>query len=141
MFKAPTKCIEERILQVNPLMEAFGNAKTIINDNSSRFGKYLDIVFTRNGRVIGAQLHEYLLEKSRVVQQSKSGPFFLDIMFSFFSIASVCRRNERNFHIFYYVYDGLANEVNRLKYHLSHDVKYRFEKWLRLDWLTSAATW
>jgi myosin-3 len=55
---------------VNPLMEAFGNAKTIINDNSSRFGKYLEMIFTKNGRVIGAQINEYLLEKSRVVSQS-----------------------------------------------------------------------
>ena len=69
-LKAPTKCLEEKILQVNPLMEAFGNAKTVINDNSSRFGKYLDMIFTKNGRVVGAQLHEYLLEKSRVVSQS-----------------------------------------------------------------------
>lgn len=68
--RAPTKCLEEKILQVNPLMEAFGNAKTVINDNSSRFGKYLDMIFTKNGRVVGAQLHEYLLEKSRVVSQS-----------------------------------------------------------------------
>ena len=70
ILKAPTKCLEEKILQVNPLMEAFGNAKTVINDNSSRFGKYLDMIFTKNGRVVGAQLHEYLLEKSRVVSQS-----------------------------------------------------------------------
>jgi myosin-3 len=62
--------LEEKILQVNPLMEAFGNAKTAINDNSSRFGKYLDMIFTKNGRVIGAQIHEYLLEKSRVVSQA-----------------------------------------------------------------------
>ncbi len=70
-LKAPTKSLEERILQVNPLLEAFGNAKTIINNNSLRFGKYLDLIYTQNGRVIGAQLHEYLLEKSRVVSQAK----------------------------------------------------------------------
>lgn len=103
--RAPTKCLEEKILQVNPLMEAFGNAKTIINDNSSRFGKYLDLIFTRNGRVIGAQLHEYLLEKSRVVSQSIG---------------------ERNFHIFYYMYDGLTSDTQRSKYHLSHDTKYKY---------------
>ena len=71
LIKAPTKSLEEKILQVNPLIEAFGNAKTFINNNSSRFGKYLDLIYTRNGRVIGAQLHEYLLEKSRVVSQAK----------------------------------------------------------------------
>lgn len=45
--------MEERILQVNPLMEAFGNAKTVINDNSSRFGKYLEVTFSSNGKVLG----------------------------------------------------------------------------------------
>lgn len=68
--KAPNKNLEEKILRVNPLMEAFGNAKTGINDNSSRFGKYLDIAFTRSGSVIGAKLSVYLLEQSRVVFQS-----------------------------------------------------------------------
>ncbi|CAF4948904.1 unnamed protein product, partial [Rotaria sp. Silwood1] len=55
-----------KINQVNPLMEAFGNAKTYINNNSSRFGKYLEIHFSPIGNVLGAHLKEYLLEKSRV---------------------------------------------------------------------------
>lgn len=51
-------------------MEAFGNACTAINDNSSRFGKYLEMKFTPTGAVIGAKISEYLLEKSRVIKQA-----------------------------------------------------------------------
>lgn len=54
---------------MNNLVEAFGNASTIINDNSSRFGKYLEMKFTSSGAVVGAQISEYLLEKSRVIHQ------------------------------------------------------------------------
>ena len=65
--KAPNRNLEDKVLKINQIMEAFGNAKTGINDNSSRFGKYLDIIFTKTGKVTGAKLYVYLLEKSRVV--------------------------------------------------------------------------
>ncbi|XP_032241097.1 myosin-IIIb isoform X3 [Nematostella vectensis] len=89
------KTLEEKILQVNPLMEALGNAQTVINDNSSRFGKFLELHFTSNGALIGAKLSEYLLEKSRIVFQSS---------------------DERNFHIFYYMIAGLAHQKKLEKY-------------------------
>lgn len=77
--QANNRTLREKILQVNPLVEAFGNACTAINDNSSRFGKYLEMKFTPTGAVIGAKISEYLLEKSRVIKQAtyvllRSGP-------------------------------------------------------------------
>lgn len=93
--KAGNRTLEEKILQVNPLMEALGNAQTVINENSSRFGKYLELHFTPNGALRGGMLSEYLLEKSRVVSQS---------------------RGERNFHIFYYMIAGLAYNKKLEKY-------------------------
>ncbi|RMC18563.1 hypothetical protein DUI87_04455 [Hirundo rustica rustica] len=68
--KANNRTLREKILQVNPLVEAFGNACTAINDNSSRFGKYLEMMFTPTGAVMGAKISEYLLEKSRVIKQA-----------------------------------------------------------------------
>ncbi|CAJ0929704.1 unnamed protein product, partial [Mesorhabditis belari] len=72
--------IEEKILASNPIMEAIGNAKTIRNDNSSRFGKFIQINFGDNNEIVGAEMKTYLLEKSRLVFQAQ---------------------NERNYHIFY----------------------------------------
>ncbi|XP_017262666.1 unconventional myosin-Vb [Kryptolebias marmoratus] len=72
--------VEERVLSSNPIMESIGNAKTTRNDNSSRFGKYIEIGFGRKGDIVGANMRTYLLEKSRVVFQASS---------------------ERNYHIFY----------------------------------------
>lgn len=72
--------IEEAVLATSPVLEAFGNAKTIRNDNSSRFGKYMTLLFDEYGGIVGAEIQTYLLEKTRVVFQSK---------------------NERNYHVFY----------------------------------------
>lgn len=65
----PEICIEDRVLASNPIMEAIGNAKTIRNDNSSRFGKYIQINFNEECGIAGAEMKTYLLEKSRVVFQ------------------------------------------------------------------------
>ncbi|XP_071794480.1 unconventional myosin-IXb-like isoform X1 [Asterias amurensis] len=81
--------VEQTLLGAGPVLEAFGNAKTVVNNNSSRFGKFIQINYRENGTVHGAIVEQYLLEKSRIVSQAP---------------------NERNYHVFYYLLQGAEDK-------------------------------
>ncbi|GAX11447.1 hypothetical protein FisN_22Lh131 [Fistulifera solaris] len=86
--------IEAQVLQSNPILESFGNARTIRNDNSSRFGKFIQMQFSETGRLLGTAIETYLLEKVRVVHQSEG---------------------ERNYHIFYELLSSSVSEEESVR--------------------------
>ncbi|XP_050076440.1 myosin heavy chain, muscle isoform X11 [Anopheles maculipalpis] len=85
--------LEDQVVQTNPVLEAFGNAKTVRNDNSSRFGKFIRIHFTGSGKLAGADIETYLLEKARVISQQTL---------------------ERSYHIFYQIMSGSVKGLKEI---------------------------
>lgn len=103
-LKEKTSCVEQAILESSPIMEAFGNAKTVYNNNSSRFGKFVQLNICRNGNIQGGRIVDYLLEKNRVVRQNPG---------------------ERNYHIFYALLAGRGHE-QREEFYLSVPENYHY---------------
>ncbi|CAH8361175.1 unnamed protein product [Eruca vesicaria subsp. sativa] len=97
------RSVEDQVLESNPVLEAFGNAKTVRNNNSSRFGKFVEIQFDQRGRISGAAIKTYLLERSRVCQVSDY---------------------ERNYHCFYMLCAAPPEETRKLK--LEEPTAYRY---------------
>ncbi|KUJ24118.1 myosin-1 [Mollisia scopiformis] len=113
---------KDMVLATNPLLESFGNAKTLRNNNSSRFGKYLQLQFNAQGEPVGADITNYLLEKSRVVGQIT---------------------NERNFHIFYQFTKGASNTY-RQSYGIQQPNTYAYtskSKCLDVEGIDDLADW
>uniref|UniRef100_A0A0R0GN55 Myosin motor domain-containing protein n=1 Tax=Glycine max TaxID=3847 RepID=A0A0R0GN55_SOYBN len=111
------RTVEQQVLESNPLLEAFGNARTVRNDNSSRFGKFVEIQFDSNGSISGAAIRTYLLERSRVVQLTDP---------------------ERNYHCFYQL---CACERDAEKYKLGHPSHFHYlnqSKVYELDGVSNA---
>ncbi|XVE70833.1 hypothetical protein DITRI_Ditri10aG0102000 [Diplodiscus trichospermus] len=111
------RTVEQQVLESNPLLEAFGNARTVRNDNSSRFGKFVEIQFDANGRISGAAIRTYLLERSRVVQITDP---------------------ERNYHCFYQL---CASGKDAEKYKLGHPSHFHYlnqSKTYELEGVSSA---
>ncbi|XP_051898402.1 unconventional myosin-IXAa isoform X8 [Pristis pectinata] len=96
--------VEQIILGAGPVLEAFGNAKTAHNNNSSRFGKFIQVNYQETGTVRGAYVEKYLLEKSRLVYQE---------------------HNERNYHVFYYLLAGASDEEKK-NFHLLKPEEYHY---------------
>ncbi|KAB1219847.1 Myosin-15 [Morella rubra] len=110
------RTVEQQVLESNPLLEAFGNARTVRNDNSSRFGKFVEIQFDGSGRISGAAIRTYLLERSRVVQITDP---------------------ERNYHCFYQLCaSGRDAELYKLD-HPSHFHYLNQSKTYELDGVSS----
>uniref|UniRef100_A0A8B9JKV1 Myosin IXb n=1 Tax=Astyanax mexicanus TaxID=7994 RepID=A0A8B9JKV1_ASTMX len=104
--KGCTSGVERTILGAGPVLEAFGNAKTTYNNNSSRFGKFIQVNFLEGGIVRGATIEKYLLEKCRLVSRKSS---------------------ERNYHVFYYLLVG-ASEEEREEFKLLEPEEYHYLK-------------
>ncbi|XP_038717473.1 myosin-11 isoform X2 [Tripterygium wilfordii] len=100
---AEGRTVEQKVLESNPVLEAFGNAKTVKNNNSSRFGKFVEIQFDKRGRISGAAIRTYLLERSRVCQISDP---------------------ERNYHCFYLLCAAPTEEIE--KYKLGNPRSFRY---------------